>query len=61
MRGAPPDASLPDTKIDKEDRTFKFNPLEAHGRSSCARSSRQRHYVLDARTPQDPSRAAALE
>ena len=26
-RGAPPDASFPDNKIDKEDRTFKFNQM----------------------------------
>ncbi len=26
-KGAPPDASFPDTKIDKEDRTFKFNQM----------------------------------
>jgi len=26
-KGAPPDASFPDNKIDKEDRTFKFNQM----------------------------------
>jgi outer membrane beta-barrel protein len=26
-RGAPPDASFPDNRIDKEDRTFKFNQM----------------------------------
>jgi outer membrane beta-barrel protein len=26
-KGAPPDASFPDAKIDKEDRTFKFNQM----------------------------------
>jgi hypothetical protein len=26
-RGAPPDASFPDNKIDSEDRTFKFNQM----------------------------------